>query len=314
MRSIRTSILIVALGAVGAVGCTVDEDLGTVESESALPNGSNLNGSNLNGSNLNGSNLNGSELGTVLVWSSLANTSLDETWLDGSELVGSLDGEVLRGGDMVGTTFQSMSDLGLEVTVRIADVDPPDTGDQWHYWVEYQETDGSWQPICLDQGPLPATPLAGWWDRREAHPLGGEKYDDPTRFTFACALVGALGKCAEAGYRPWATVGGVDLAEHHQACVRLMRKDYCGDGTSHTTDGLLVNIYDGLGIQPDTEEWKVEAEWDGDGAICTHKPVHHIGCSVRRLRSCGDVAHFDTGTLLISERPNRRGGHGHHHD
>ena len=44
--------------------------------------------------------------------------------------------------------------------------------------------------------------------------------------------------------------------------------DYFGDGRSFTVDGALLNLYDGLGIQEDTEAWSFEAEWGPEGARC----------------------------------------------
>jgi hypothetical protein len=70
------------------------------------------------------------------------------------------------------------------------------------------------------------------------------------------------------GYEPWRAHAGVNLWDHHQACVRLLRADYCGDGVSYTRNGTPINIYDSLGINPDTEAWAFEASWGRDGARC----------------------------------------------
>ena len=63
--------------------------------------------------------------------------------------------------------------------------------------------------------------------------------------------------------------GITSLADYHQACTRMLRADYCGDGTPHTVDGTLINIYDGIGIQRDTDDWAFEAEWTTTGARCS---------------------------------------------
>jgi hypothetical protein len=65
------------------------------------------------------------------------------------------------------------------------------------------------------------------------------------------------------GFKPW-TGNTRELA----SCVRALRADYCGDGTPHTVDGTLVNIFDAEGIQADSENWTPEAEWTPDGARC----------------------------------------------
>ncbi len=42
---------------------------------------------------------------------------------------------------------------------------------------------------------------------------------------------------------------GRSLQDYHQVCVRMVHADYCGDGTSHTHDGTLINFYDRLGVR-----------------------------------------------------------------
>jgi hypothetical protein len=180
--------------------------------------------------------------------------------------------------------------------------------DPWRYSVEYLDTDSEWYPICLDGAVAqPAIAIDGWWNPAEGEPGGGGKVNDASKFTFACPVVGAIGKCIEIGYQPWAEEGGVSLDAHHRGCVRALRADYCGDGVPHTTDGAVINIYDGLGIQLDTEDWRIEAEWDADGARCfstNNRSLDHLSCFRSRATSaCGKLSHFDTGTLLMSEKP-----------
>jgi hypothetical protein len=99
----------------------------------------------------------------------------------------------------------------------------------------------------------------------------------------------------------------VSLATRHQACTRLLRADYCGDGTSHTVDSMQVNMYDAMGLRTDSEEWGFEAEWDARGAICadtSRLPNTTPACAARlNEKGCGDVSNFDKGTLLFSEIP-----------
>jgi hypothetical protein len=139
-------------------------------------------------------------------------------------------------------------------------------------------------------------------------PGGGSKIDDPTTFTFACER-SAITKCLRQGYKPWATVNGVSMAEYHQACTRLIRADFCGDGTSYTVEGQWVNLYDTVGVQRDTEDWNQEAEWDSRGARCfsPHNRSHdHVPCYQERTQSaCGKLSNFANGTLLMSETPYR---------
>jgi hypothetical protein len=133
-----------------------------------------------------------------------------------------------------------------------------------------------------------AFPLKGRWD------ANGRRISDQG-FTLTCSA-GAQGKCVRFGYKPWKeTPDGFPLADYHQACVRLVLADYCGDqGT--TRDGMLIDIYDRLGIQrpaDDAEQHRLrfEAAWNPEGAVCvahTRVPENmtlaHLGDVCPRLR------------------------------
>jgi len=302
-------------------GCAYDDlsdgDLSTTTGESAVENGHNLNGHNLNGHNLNGHNLNGtSELGNVIAWvsykdASLGGSDLKNVKLDGSQLVARRHHIPVGGTGMVGATFEAQSDTGEDLSLRVAAVFPPGVNQDpttWRYLVEYQETDGGWEPICVnDTNVVPAIPVDGYWNLDSGSPGDGGKVNAGAKFLFACEQVGAIGKCVEAGYRPWQKVGHTKLDRHHEACVRLLRADFCGDSVSHTTDGALVNIYDALGVQVDTETWFPEAEWDRHGARCISPDAPTPGLADAACRDAlldDDCAlSFHHRTLLVSERP-----------
>jgi hypothetical protein len=86
------------------------------------------------------------------------------------------------------------------------------------------------------------------------------------------------------GYSPWGSAPecrgpgdchALPLAALHQACTRLLRADYCGDGTSATRDGTLVDLWDTAGLEADTApSWPFEAEWSEDGAACVASTRH----------------------------------------
>jgi hypothetical protein len=207
--------------------------------------------------------------------------------------------------------LDAQSDTGLDLDLRIAAVFAPG-GNQdpttWRYMVEYRETNNTWIPICLNgTTSVPSIPIDGYWNLDQGEPGDGSKIKAGTKFTFACEQVGALGKCIEAGYRPWLDIGNKSLDRFHQSCVRLLRADYCGDSVSHTIDGSLVNIYDDYGIQEDTENWAPEAEWDKDGARCisseaTNPLLADAACFDDLVEDDCATA-FSHRTLLISERP-----------
>jgi len=267
-------------------------------------NGRELNGRELNGRELNGRELNGRELNGSRLGGALGEVSLSELWLEGSELVARAgDGSVVRGAALVGARLGSE---GTPVRYRIDAV--ASAGDVWSYQVSYFNI-WRWSPLCDDGAS--SIPLEGRWDYRRAVEGGGSHVPTPGVLTFACEDA-ALGKCVNMGYAPWRTdAQGGSLAAHHQACTRMLRADYCGDGRSFTKDGFTINIYDGVGVQADTEGWTLEAEWNEQGAVCLdgrrlNGSSHVPRCSRDlALSTCGDKAHFSSGTLLMTEYQER---------
>jgi hypothetical protein len=152
----------------------------------------------------------------------------------------------------------------------------------------------SWQPLCpytdRDGEYNNAIPVRGAWQSQAKDPQSGAKVPyaggkipgtDGTAVTFACRDVGAIAKCVErVGYKPWKTATAYDinnnpitisLDESHQACVRMLRADYCGDGVPHTYANTTINVADGDGLQsfaPGNLAWNFEAEWAPYGAYC----------------------------------------------
>lgn len=83
---------------------------------------------------------------------------------------------------------------------------------------------------------------------------------------------GASEKCDALGYR---------IGKIHNACVRAMRADFCGDGSIHTVDGFLVDFSDPHGVQrPVMPLLPIEAEWNERGAICVSSSVAEAGFRV----------------------------------
>jgi hypothetical protein len=131
------------------------------------------------------------------------------------------------------------------------------------YAIGKEDATQGWVPYCDPDawGSTEAVVVPGSWDLATGRPVGAEGV------TVAC-LSGAIGKCVRLGYRPERTVDGVSLADAHQACVHMVRADYCGDGRPHTVDGTYIHVYDRLGVQvpaPD-RPLELEAGWGKDGA------------------------------------------------
>ena len=151
--------------------------------------------------------------------------------------------------------------------------------------------DGAWETGVGDE----------FYSRFGGPHRGGSKIPGSSGAAFAigCRNIGATAKCLERhGYKWWwpdRTVPAyypvfylngyatwrigtytITMDELHQACVREVRADYCGDGKSWTRDGNVINVADGVGIQafdpnpfnpefPDSP-FTFEAAWTPSGA------------------------------------------------
>jgi hypothetical protein len=274
-----------AAAAVVFAGCVVEEmDLSRGSYE-----GRNVNGRNVNGRNVNGRNVNGVSFAGI----SLAGGAIKNLSLDGTALVGQrADGSTAYGTDFIGALLTGTLSDGSTIDLYIANITAGAAADILAYDV-IASVDGGlkWFPLCdvddTGAATIKSTPLAGRWDYSAGTPTGGSHIDDPSQFTFAC-FDGVLAKCALMGYAPWRHVtectSALDpygepvcftysLADHHQACTRMLRADYCGDGVSHTFDGTDIIVWDVVDIQEwdPTADWPLEAEWANVGARCVSR-------------------------------------------
>lgn len=164
-----------------------------------------------------------------------------------------------------GAVLDARDEHGQAISLRIED--ERRHGDLSLYTVSVRDGD-AWRPYCRSGAHAVVVP--GAWDAR------GDFVDDAALTTFACTD-GAIGKCVRLGYAPWATARGVSLRDHHLACVRMLRADYCGDGTSHTEDGTPIEIWDTLGVVPRgrvDRRTAFEAAWSPEGAVYVAAPRH----------------------------------------
>lgn len=274
--------------------------------------GIDLNGTELEGSPIGEAHLVGvSRSGVLTAKGKVVSVEVKE-----SRLVPSSGGAGLQA--LVGAELVGLLDDGQTVLLVVAAVDraPEDRNkDVILYDVDVAGAGGA-QPLCgVDDAGVrrSAIALTGRWDFSEGTATGGAWIDDPEVFTFACQGY-VVAKCVEAGYKPWRKAlvcakgqgcKQVALTAWHQACTRLLRADYCGDGRSHTVDGVPVNLYDNLGVRVDGEAWRTEAEWDAAGARClanVRRPDQVPDCYDELVSDeCGDPAHGADGTLIISE-------------
>jgi hypothetical protein len=316
----------------GASACLVedgeawDEKVGETDQASTTTNGMSLNGMSLNGMSLNGMSLNGMSLngmsingmslnGMSLNGMSLNGMSINGMSINGTRLDGvASNGQSLTGTALVGARLNGIVSSGAALPMRIdaATTLPAPNADVWAYAVSYTPGDGTWTPLCGTSAgePVLAVPLAGTWNY-EVGAAGGSWTASNDSFTFACRGT-ALTKCVELGYKPWQTAGGVSLRDHHQACTRMLRADYCGNGQPGTLNGWKVNLYDQIGLQGDTEsgaEWVFEARWTASGAICVdeYRALELVvsgdlpTCALDKIRTDCSAGGFASGTLIRSE-------------
>ncbi|WP_257448436.1 ADYC domain-containing protein [Archangium lipolyticum] len=176
---------------------------------------------------------------------------------------------------LVGTVLQGTSSDGkpVEVAVCGAEPSPGDPEVVWYRIEAWNPLARRWENPCVGTSQTPdprALAVSGVWDAGGAHQAVEGK------LTLACEN-GAITKCISWGYKPWASHDGHSLAELHQACTRMARADYCGNGLSHTRQDTPIDMYDRLGVLAPTTErsaaWdperaSFEATWAADGASC----------------------------------------------
>jgi ADYC domain-containing protein len=282
---------------------------GTVLGKFAELAGRDLNGTALNGDALDGRLVDHVSFDGV----TKSGTAMAAVWLEGSRFQGiDAKGKKKKHAWFEGAIFEATLDDQSTLPLYVAAVErypEQPLRDVWGYELWYP-TAGGWHPLCgedADGEPLLAIPLDGRWNHEQGVAGGGSRISDDESFTFACAGY-VLAKCVLAGYEPWRAALScapgegcyeTTLAAHHQACTRALRADYFGDGTPHTHDGVLINVYDSWGIRSDDDAWPVEAEWDEDGAICVaHSRVADATIIPFLSDACGG---FDAGTLLVTE-------------
>lgn len=208
--------------------------------------------------------------------------------------------DVTSGFDLVGKVLTGRMENGRPAALRI-DTTTLDRGFfAYQVSVATANEDGEYEdaaPLCgydASGAPIPALAVPGVWDMRAGEIGGGSWSAQTGEFTFACRG-SSIAKCVELGYAPEMNEGEAPNARYLMACVRMLRADYCGDGTSWTTNGRMIDVWDNRDTNVKTEEnWHLEAGWSPGGAVCLtdarytfpeHSPVPF--CETRlRLTSC----------------------------
>jgi hypothetical protein len=204
------------------------------------------------------------------------------------------DGRVLAQEQLPGTILLLGDGSGVERGIRIDAIERDGSdpaGEIVLYALSEQVTgSGEWRNLCLPDpdGRRLGFPLAGAFtaDGRYEPTHGG--------ILLTCSG-GAEGKCIRFGYKPWGFgPNNVPLAPYYQACVRLVRADYCGDGIGHTRDGTPIDLFDTIGIQRDepAQGMTFEAAWGVDGAVCVrHTRLPDVLDSAALAERCPRLQH-----------------------
>ena len=173
------------------------------------------------------------------------------------------------GRELIGGILQvAVGARSLRVRIAGVEPDPRDReGEVLLYDFRVVAPDGREEPLCNPDpdGRRLGLPLAGRSD-----PAGTLARAEPGQFELVCTAA-PQGKCLRFGYAPWRQApDGRPLLDWFNACVRMMRGDYCGDGRHFTRDGTWIDIYDRIGIQKSDADHSLsfEAAWGPGGAIC----------------------------------------------
>lgn len=211
-------------------------------------------------------------LGSALYAMSPPRTSAATPEVQSMDVVGTrivtrkADGTQASNEELMGSLLVARGEGGIQNAFRIDAIepDPKDpSGETLLYTLSAKDpATGAWTPACKPDvaGVAKGFPLEGVWTP------SGEHVRAPGQFEIACTS-GAIGKCVRMGYKPWKSAS---MWDRHQACVRMVRADYCGDGNGHTRDGTTIDVFDDAGIQKDEPApgMRFEAGWGKDGAVC----------------------------------------------
>ena len=187
------------------------------------------------------------ETSSVLASLDLTRVQLGGTPLKGVELWdGRLVSPSLGAQGLAGARIQGTSSNGQPVEVALCATESvaEDPTRLWYHIEVWNAASASWENPCVATHRVPsprALAVQGIWDG------SGARHDVTGKFTFACEN-GAIAKCIGWGYKPWALKDGRSMRELHQACTRMARADYCGNGRSHTHEDTPIDMYDGFSI------------------------------------------------------------------
>jgi hypothetical protein len=177
-------------------------------------------------------------------------------------LISLATGEIVTGTDMVGAVLPARLGDATPMNVIMSAIDTIRFPGRQMFLLTTEQGD----PICgteVSGNPMWASVIDNGQDG-DGRRLSNDEY------AFAC-MTQPVAKCWNYGYPP---IGG--MARYSAACVRMVRADYCGDGTTHTVPGVVIDMGDNLGINTWShtpgDGFVDEAEWGVEGATCLRTP------------------------------------------
>lgn len=181
---------------------------------------------------------------------------------------------------LIGQVVAMYDNEGGSLPVRIDGIEQdgtPGNDDVFLYTLSaYNDAENAWQNVCSPDvdGRSFAIVMQGTWNEQG-------QYQPSSKISFGCTS-GVLAKCIRWGYKPWLDSSDLPMLQLHQACTRLVRADYCGDGRPHTQDGTAINLFDVYGIQSrdKVDGMQFEAAWNATGAIAINHGRYATGAEI----------------------------------
>lgn len=162
---------------------------------------------------------------------------------------------------------------------------------QTRYTFQTLDAGGAVVHVCdpSPQGDYSAIPIKD----RTVDPTTGAVAIRARTLYLGC-LSGAVGKARAWGYGP-------EQPADFAAAIRMIRADYCGDGTSWTTEGTSVQVHDAWGINTFAQASEAsEAVWTATGLACLTQPrwtafnAAQVSCDGAPVPSCPEDVDMTT--------------------
>lgn len=209
---------------------------------------------------------------------------LDKLEFEGSgQLRGKLGNVLYKGAGLLNSRWELKLLQGATetpATMWISAYEEAEPG-EFRYTFHYENADGVATPVCTPDpdGDISVVPM------RNLHvdDITGDVTTRSDTLYLACTS-GAVGKAAVWGYKSW-NLSPADF----EVAVRMVRADYCYDGTSWTTPSAPIEIKDRWGINDHLNPTNpTEAVWGKDFLRCLATPRggQPVTCNGAALPAC----------------------------